>query len=309
MNKKRQLKQNLYLALALLLLAACGTKQEEAANLPVGPTTYCQSLPAFVQEIGFVQPLLSTSFPDYTGAALGDLDSEGNLVNIYQHPTWDDAGHLGPITRDGSGNLYVSPVPQVSLEQNPPEDQNKIFKIDSISGEMVEFIDLPGARPTAANPFGTIGLTYDCDTNSLYASTLAGSTAGEENGRIYRIDLTTRKVAAQLDNVDAIGLGTFNGFNGKRLYYGLARTPDVYSIALDSQGNFLGEPRHEFSLAALEGGGQEMARRISFTQDSMMQITAIEFTYSLHTAIAEQQTHYKLRYLPGDSWGVVENGR
>lgn len=279
----------------------------ETAVLPVGPTTLCQTIPDFVRDFDYNIPALSTSAADYVGLVLLNYDQLGNVIDSYQHPSWVDAGYLGPITRDRNGDSYVAPVPKVSLVQNPPADQNKIYRIDNATGEMTEFMDLPFAQPIAANnPFGTIGLTYDCDTHSLYATTLAGSTASEEIGRIYRIDLNTGEITDQLDNVDAIGVGTFNGLEGKRLYYGSARTSDIYSIALDAKGDFVGEARPEFSLAALENGGQENARRISFTRDSMMNITAVEFTYSLHAAIDESQIHYKLRYLPGDTWDIVE---
>ncbi|VAW43549.1 hypothetical protein MNBD_CHLOROFLEXI01-4486, partial [hydrothermal vent metagenome] len=85
-----KIKHILLLPVALFLLAGCSAAVQETAatepSLPVGPTTYCQTLPTFVQEIGFTQPFLSTSLPDYIGAALGDLDSAGNLINVYQHP-------------------------------------------------------------------------------------------------------------------------------------------------------------------------------------------------------------------------------
>ncbi|VAW41303.1 hypothetical protein MNBD_CHLOROFLEXI01-275, partial [hydrothermal vent metagenome] len=86
----QKMKHILLLPVALFLLAGCSAAVQETAatepSLPVGPTTYCQTLPTFVQEIGFTQPFLSTSLPDYIGAALGDLDSAGNLINVYQHP-------------------------------------------------------------------------------------------------------------------------------------------------------------------------------------------------------------------------------
>ena len=274
-------------------------------NLPIGPTTLCQQLPKFTGSVGLgEQVFIDTTQQEFTGVALQDAATGQK----YQDPSWDDAGTVGPHVIDSAGNIYVVPVPQVSLFANPPEEQNKIYRIDTNTGIMSEYINLPWAQPpSGANPFGAVGLAFDCNTSSLYAATLAGSTPSQELGRFYRIDVNSGEIVAQLDNVDALGLGVFNGANGKRLYYGSARVPEVYSIPLDANGDFSGEPRFEFSLAALEGGSYDNAHRIKFTRDNQMEVKGIGFGYRLMASSDPLRNVYTFNYnRENDSWDLIE---
>jgi hypothetical protein len=49
---------------------------------------------------------------------------------------------MGPITTDESGNTYIAPVPTVNVLDNPLDQQNIIYKVESSSGEMKPFINL-----------------------------------------------------------------------------------------------------------------------------------------------------------------------
>ena len=225
---------------------------------PIGGVTGCRKLPNFAKSVGFTeQAALSTSESQEKGLVLIDL---ADANHRYQHPTWTQLGYLGPITYDSQGNVYVAPTPHVSLIENPPEQQTTIYRADTDTGELAEFLKLEPVTPPTGHPFGVMGLTYDCDTNSLYATTVAGSTRREELGRIVRIDPSTGKVTGELPKTDAIGLAVFNGTTGKRLYFGSARNSEVRSVALDDQGNFSGPVRVEFKIP----GWEDKARRISF---------------------------------------------
>ena len=256
------------------------------------------------------QASIGTAFQGVKGLAIGDPTGNNGQGSLYQHPSWDDAGYLGPWTYDRRGNIYTGPVPLVSLVENPPEKQNKVYKVDTDSQVMAEFVDLPAAQPpSGANPFGVVGLTYDCDTELLYASSLAGSTAGQEVGRIFRIDLASGQVLNSLDGVDAMGLGVFNGAQGKRLYYGLTRKPEVWSVALDDKGNFAGEPRFEFSLAGLPTEGRQTVRRIRFGNGTDATLYLMAFNYTLQVAGERQETVLKFSYDPfTDTWSQAKTG-
>ena len=277
---------------------------------PIGGVDGCRFGPRFQTGLGLSnQAALATSLTNVKGLAIFDLAGNNGQGRLYQHETWDDAGFLGPFITDRRGDIYTAPVPLVSLVDNPPELQNRIYRADSDSQVMAKFLELPSAQPpSGASPFGVVGLAYDCETESLYATSLAGSTAGQEVGRVFHIDLKTKQVLAQLEGVDAMGVGVFNGINGKRLYFGTARTPAVRSIALDAQGNFVGEPRDEFSFARQALGGRRTVRRIRFLPNSEMTLNAMDFNFSLQVASKRQEDVLTYRYDPAtDSWTFAKS--
>jgi len=286
-------KRRYVLPIVLVLLSSFGVsgcRSKLPDNYVVGYVTGCQATPEFLADLGFIQPAMDTTQRLATGLIIREM---GGNNRVYQHPTWDDAGNVGPFARDHLGNLYLAPTPLVSLQLNPPEEQNKIYRVDSQTGEMSLFFDLPWNRPyVGGNPYGAVGLAYDCETNALYAASIAGSTAQDEWGSIYQINLDQNQIVSQFDGVDAIGIGVFNGRDGKRLYYGAARTPELYSIPLDAGGKFNGPSRLEFSLALLPGGSYDTAHRILFTVQNQMIIMGIEFSYSLQVASDPQRNVY-----------------
>lgn len=203
----------------------------------------------------------------------------------WQHKSWKQSGYIGAFERDKKGDVYISPMPYVSLLKNPPALQNQIYIIDSSTAEMSLFMKLPWEdAPNSKNPFGTMGLYYDCDTQSLYVSSLAGSKPMQEKGTIFQIDIKTRKIISKLENVDAIGIGVFNTNKGKKLYFGSARNSSLFSISLDDKGHFLGEKKYELSLSQLKGGDSTIIKKITFTKKQSkfyMTLKDIEFGFRL----------------------------
>lgn len=225
---------------------------------------------------------------------------------VYQHPSWKLAGSLAPITRDGKGNTFVAPAPWIDVLENKPDEQNKVFRVDGQTQEMKQFSDLPKAsQPSSQNPYGVLGLSFDCDTNSLYVSSVSGSTRNETAGRIFQIS-ADGKVLSQLEKTDAIGLSVFNSAKGKRLYFGQARTSEIWSVALDDKGNFAGEARKEISLENLGPRGDDKARRINFSNNEMT-VFGIEFGFNLIAPTEKQETIYRFRYdATKDVWNYIE---
>lgn len=300
---------------ALLLLVAGGAaafyfyKNSSAAqrtNRPVGVVAGCQQIPSFVRNLGFGNGVaLSTSDRQLQGLILVEGDRK------YQHPTWKSAGSLAPIQRDAAGNVYAAPAPWIDTLENKPDEQNKVYRVDGATQEMKEFADLPKIKnPTAENPFGVLGLAFDCDTNSLYAATVSGSTRRETNGAIFQINTKTGKIVSKKEATDAIGIGVFNSGKGKRLYYGLARASEIWSIDLADDGSFTGEARREFSFAEVGARGDDKARRINFAQAPggifEMTVFGIEFGFNLIAPTEKQETVYRYRYdVMKDAWNFL----
>lgn len=264
----------------------------------------CQTQPAFIDKLDFTGKAIGgTSLAGYIGFVMAEQDNNGNYLQIYQHPSWTTAGYLGPFVRDHLGNTYTAPTPFSSVELNPPAEQNKVYKIDTNSGVMAEFVNLPAALPPSeGNPYGVMGLFFDCDSNVLYAGSIAGSTAENVVGRVFRI-ATSGEIEDYWSGMDVLGVGVFSGVNGKRLYMGSARDSGIYSIALDEEGNFASEPRLEFYLAALEGGDNDKAQRFTFTPEGDMLIKGIDFNYNLSASSKPHLNLYTMTYVPqSDSW-------
>lgn len=275
-------------------------------NLAYSGVEDCRALPKFFDDMGLApNPLVGTSFRSYVGFVVYDRNGSKQFI---QHPSWKEAGNLGGFINDSQGNFYVIPVPFVSVELNPPEKQTILYRIDTLTGEMAPVLTLPAAAPpTTANPFGLMGLGLDCETNSLYITSVAGSSATRELGRIFRIDLASMQVEDQLEDVDAIGVGIFKGVTGKRLYYGSAREPLVFSISLDEKGDFVGEPREEFTLTTIPGVGNQRVRRINFLAPQEMSVRSVEFTFNLQASRDVSSDLITLDYDPAnDDWVVRE---
>ncbi len=294
---------------------------EQAPALVVGAADACKASPRFVAGLGFTgQVLVGTGLKGYKGLTLTETDGKGGVARVYQDPSWTTAGYLAAYVYDRNGDIYTAPAPLVSLYENPPDKQSRIYRVDSDTGKMAEYLELPTEQPpNQTNPFAVLGLAYDCDTHSLYAASVAGSTPEQQNGRIYRIDLDAHRVADVLDKIDAFGVGVFNGAHGKRLYFGSARDTGVYSIALDASGAFRGDKRLEFYLAALPQGSNEKAKRILFRGKDEMLIKGYDFNFSLRAASAYSEGLYFFRYDPAaDRWqlehveresgGITRNG-
>ncbi len=274
---------------------------EQTTKKQIGAVTSCQQVPPFVRALGFGnKAAFSTSDRKIQGLIL----TEGERK--YQHPSWKLAGSLAPITRDGKGGTFVAPAPWIDVLENKPDEQNKVYRVDGQTQEMKQFADLPKAlEPTSQNPYGVLGLTFDCDTNSLYVSSVSGSTRSETVGRIFQLS-ADGKILAQLEKTDAIGLAVFNSAKGKRLYFGQARSSEIWSIALDDKGNFSGEARKEIALENLGTRGDDKARRINFSNNEMV-VFGIEFSFNLIAPTEKQETIYRFRYDSAkDVWIYIE---
>ncbi len=254
----------------------------------------CFKNPDFPQKYGMNPPYAIDLKQNMENRGLRII--EANTGKILKLPGWENFGFLGLYTRDQFGNIYTSPVPYVSIDINPPAEQNKILRVDNTTGEMKEFVKLPSDNPpTPTNPFGVIGLNFDCETNSLYATSVAGSGIKKETGKIFQIDPSTGKIEDTYDDFDALGIALFVGNDGKRAYLGSARKPEIYSVGIDEDGGFKNDLRFEFSLLDVPNGSFHKAHRIKI-EDDIMTLKTREFSYTLIAASEVMRTNYKFRY-------------
>ncbi len=295
------------LAAFLVLGSPLSSKSPTASRAYTsGGVTYCRETPKFVQDLNVGNnTAFSTSERELRGLVLIiPPTTTGGQRRLYRLPSWSNAGNLGPVELSRGGNLFAAPAPSINVLYNPPDEQNQVYQVISSTGVLSPFMSLPRAGPASPeNPFGVLGLGFDCDTNKLYVSSVAGSTREREIGRIYTVDVDKKTAVAQLDNIDPLGLAVYNSAKSKRLYYGLARWPEVWSIELDDKGNFQGQPRLEFSLANLGPRGSDKARKLEFALDNQLVVHGIEFSFNLIAPTEKQETLYYYKYDPTtDKW-------
>lgn len=262
----------------------------------------CRRQPAFIQKFGFdpARSAVSTAERTYMGVCLIELadaqNQNGKRNKIFQHPSWRKAGYMASVAITEQGDVYVIPAPTVNILYNKPDEQNWVYKIDHQTGEMNRFVELPAAaKPSVQNAYGTLGSFYDCDTHTLFVTSVMGSTQNDEKGRIFAINLLTNKVTIVAQNTDAMGICVVKT-NGKRqLFFGKTRTSDMYSLTLDANNLPLSDPTFAFTLDNLAPRGDDRARRIRFTNNNL-QINAASFYYNLTAPTEKPETIYVFSY-------------
>jgi hypothetical protein len=275
---------------------ACQQKLEEV----VFTSNTCQGFPSFVKSKfpGYTGIAFSTSEPKKMGLwlvypAKKETDSTRRL---YQDVSWKMAGWLGPLLTDRNGNIWCAPVPVINVLDNKPEDQNNLYKVDPITGKMELFLKLPFSTLSNENPYGILGLAYNCEANVLYVSSVAGSTRKVQKGKIYCIDIEHKKIQSILDCGDAFGLGVSYKDGYRKLYFGSARNTSIYAIGLNEKGNFVGTPTLAFSLDGLGARGDDKAKKIREDKNGNLIVSGLEFNFNLTAPTEKQEGFYNFSF-------------
>jgi hypothetical protein len=293
----------LYLLISVsFVFANCKNEEEEVLTGCTAPVE-CKANPAFINATG-IDPRMAaftTVGTKTMGLVLREMRANvpADSQKVFQHPSWKAAGSLGTMAFDAQGNIYVIPIPSITLLYNEKKAQNTIYKVDSRTQEMKPFIQLPIKDVNSPeNPFGLLGLIYDCETQMLYASTVFNSDRKKEAGTIYCIETKdeTPKIIDQLDAVDAIGLGIATLNEKKRLFLGLARSSKLLSVQLNEKGKFVSELREELSLQNEGPSGDDRVRKIRFSKQGDMLVSGVEFYFNLIAPAEKKETVYNYQY-------------
>lgn len=265
----------------------------------------CKLVPPFVSRLGFnvKNAYFSTSEKRTMGLVLLEASDPQKMTagaaKAYQDSSWKKAGWLAPIQLDNRGNVFTAPAPFINVINNPVTDQNTIYKVDGQTGIMAAFTQLPRPNNDSLgdqNPYGIIGMAYLCDNASLYVSSIAGSNRSNEKGCIYQVDAANGEIKDKLTGMDILGMGISNATGENRLFFGKARTPEVYSVALANNGGFSGQPKWEFSLTGLGPRGDDKVRRIRTGKDGSLEVFGMEFNFNLIAPTEKQESVYRFVY-------------
>lgn len=239
------------------------------------------------------------------GAPLGtQWDSGDNPpTNSYSHPAWTMAnlGDVFGLTLDGSGNIYVAAASVYgtanlgSLGVTPgTPGRGDIYKINGITGSVTRFVQTVNAPVyTSGNKIPNAGaglgnITFACDYDKFYVSNF-------EDGMIYRIDAAGailnrfdhgQSLPTPIPDPQSLGFTPLGRrpwavqvFNG-RLYYSVwsedSGRPsanlanEIWSVALDSTGNFTGPPKLEIKIPPHASNYSNPVSDISFSPTGNM---------------------------------------
>jgi hypothetical protein len=276
------------------------------------PRNLCKAPPPLIRglsaELGFgPQSALSTSERDVVGLAVVDFDPKtGKRAHIWQHPSWRNAGNLSAFALDKRGDVYVIPAPRVNLSDNPPALQNRLYRVDGASGVMTLALEFPIFAPVSGrNPFAGLGLSYDCTLDSLFLTSVAGSTPASQNGQIFRIRIfPSVQIASTLSGIDAFAVlsAGIENSQSSALLLGSARTGEIVQLSLDNAGNFpsASSAKHLLSIAGLGPEGNDRARKIELSLDGTLSIRGVRFAYNLAQPAAQAHaTQYIFRFDAG----------
>jgi len=276
----------------VMALTRASQAPASAATAPALPadTGYCRSTPAFIADPNIVDPALIGG----GSIAFATDRAEKGLVLLstvpgaapFQLPTWDDAGFLGSIAYDGRGDIYAAPTPRLSLQDNPLAGQSTLWRVDASSGEMRPFVTIAG-EASERNPYGVLGLTYDCVHNRLYAGSVLGSTPSAERGGVVAIDLDTMEQTPIFRDLDTMGVLVAQVGEGHELYAGLARSPEIVAVSLDADGNAASEPRLLIDLTEAGAAPSERARKLRLVNGTLT-VDLVPFNYSLQSSASDQ---------------------
>lgn len=223
----------------------------------------------------------------------------------YQHNSWNIAGSLGAFVIDPLGDIYLIPTPYINNYYNPPNKQNIIYRIDNRTGIMDSVFDLRIlVTPNEKNPYGLMGITFDCERNNLIVSTITGSSINKPNGIIFILKLQsdrTLKVIETKTGIDALSLCIVRIKGKKKLFFGEASSNLIKSIEINDQDLFdqkivtecnLNDPKFLYSYKA---------NKIRFNQKNQMIVSGTLFDYTFSIPGTEKPTQITYMFI-NDSW-------
>ena len=293
-----------FVALAYVMTPNSQNPQSKPALTAFSPRNLCKAPPAFMRSLSANQGFstgsaLSTSERDLIGLAVVDFDPQsGQRVRAWQHPSWRTAGNLSALALDQRGDVYVIPAPRVNLMENPPALQNRLYRIDSNTGEMTLALEFPvAAAVNQRNPYAGLGLSYDCALDSLFLTSVAGSTPREQRGNVFRIALRPSvKIASTLAGVDMFAVTSAGKADQVAVLVGSARSAELLQIERDANGNFPANAVATpwLSIAGLGPDGNDRARKIEIAPDGTGSVRGTRFAYNLAQPSAQEQA---TRYL------------
>jgi len=261
----------------------------------------CVRFPYFLSKMRIPQPIaIDLSQQHYKGLAFLFGRGFNRAVHI---KAWERFDYFGGYALDRSGNMYLAPMPFISVKPYTFNLQKNIYKLDSKNGKLSIWLTLDEVKATSNNPFGIISIVYDCDDNTLWVSSISGSDYFTSRGIIYHIDIPTKEIIQKVEGVDALSLQLLKSEKGKYLLAGLAKDNSLVALEIKDNRLKLSQNSRESETSVPKKARinpsvpiklfelpnkEEHIRKIKIVGKNHLQIQTIPFSYNLIAQTLEQ---------------------
>jgi hypothetical protein len=253
---------------------------------PILPSRRCAHPPAFLtRQFGRTPVRIDLTQRTYRGIAFLYGPRFGRALHRRE---WERFGPLGTYALDSQGNLYLAPMPFISIEPTTFKHQQTLYKMESKTGRLSPLKRFEDIHPSARNPYGLISLAYDCEDGTLWTSSLDESDYRSQKGVIYHLDPRSGQILQELPGFDALTIALAQSSGEKLLLAGSARDNALYAFSIQ-KGRLEGPPAKVLELP----DPQMHIRRIRILGPDRLLLEAIPFNYSL---VAEHGRNYRTEY-------------
>ncbi len=263
-------------------------------------TRGCGRHPNFLAKLRVPQPIaIDLSQNRYKGLAF----LYGRGLNQAVHlKTWEVFDYFSTYALDPKGNIYLTPMPFVSVNPKTFEFQKNIYFLDTNSGNLSIWLSLDEVEATPNNPFGVIALVYDCDDHTLWVSAIDKSSYDKGRGIIYHIDISSKNILQRFKGVDALSLALLKSSKGKFLLMGDARKSQLLAIEIKHNKPF-SKPIKLLELP----NTLEHIRKIKVKGENLLELQTVPFSYTLiaQTSSGEDRKYYRAVWHSSEcSWKI-----
>lgn len=246
----------------------------------------CGKPPRFLQQLGVRQPVvIDLSQKHFKGIA---FHHGAGMQKILHPKEWESFESFGTYALDEQGNLYLAPMPYISISPDTFELQKNIYQLNSMTGKLSVFMTFDDVFPGPNNPYGVNTLVYDCDDKTLWAAAIDETDYQSQKGVIYHIDPNTKKILQRTTGFDALTINLLQTTKAKYLLAGSAKDNALYAYKI-SDGSLSTSPVKLFELL----NPNEHIRKIKIKANNQLELQAIPFSYTL---IAQATEQYRVIY-------------
>ncbi|MCH9739580.1 MAG: hypothetical protein K0U38_01880 [Epsilonproteobacteria bacterium] len=252
----------------------------------------CAIQPQFLAKLKVPQPIaVDLSQDRYRGVAF----LFGRNLSQAVHPkSWERFDHFSSYILDPEGNMYLTPMPYISVKPTTFNLQKNIYRLDSHSGRLAIWMGIDEVKADSNNPFGIISIDYDCDDHTLWVSAIDETDYTTQRGVIYHIDVKSKEILQRVEGIDALSLKLLHTEQGKYLLAGSARENILYAYEINN-AKLSTTPKKVLELP----DANEHIRKILVRGKNHLELQTIPFSYTLIAQTVEQggiRTNYDAKW-------------